>query len=74
MNRASFVRGLRSNNGLAGQLAQHDQLLGDWRTLFDTLDQIDAVTVEDVKNAAQEALRPGNRVVGICHQASAARK
>jgi predicted Zn-dependent peptidase len=65
MNRASFVRGLRSNNGLAGELAQHDQLLGDWRTLFDTLDQIDAVTVEDVKNAAQEALRPGNRVVGI---------
>ncbi len=65
MNRASFVRGLRSNNGLAGKLAQADQLLGDWRALFTTLDQIDAVTVDDVKEAAKEALRPGNRVVGI---------
>ena len=64
-NRASFVRGLRSNSGLAAKLAEADQLLGNWEELFRTLDAMDAVTVSDVQRAAKEALRPGNRVVGI---------
>jgi predicted Zn-dependent peptidase len=65
MNRASFVRGLRSNMGLAGRLAEAQGKLGDWHRLFTTLDQIDAVTAEDIQKAAAETFRPGNRVVGI---------
>ncbi len=64
-NRASFVRGLRSNMGLAGKLAEAQGKLGDWHELFRTLDEIDAVTVDDVKAAAAETFRPGNRVVGV---------
>jgi predicted Zn-dependent peptidase len=65
MNRASFVRGLRSNMGLAGKLAEAQGKLGDWHRLFQTLDQIDAVTAEDIQKAAAETFRPGNRVVGV---------
>jgi predicted Zn-dependent peptidase len=64
-NRASYIRGLRSNNGLASSLAQYEELWGDWRKMFDYLDELDAVTVQDVQRVAKEALRPGNRVVGI---------
>ncbi len=65
MARAGFVRGLRSNSGLAGQLASNEGMRGDYRKLFRTLEELDAVTVEDVKAAARETFRPGNRVVGI---------
>jgi predicted Zn-dependent peptidase len=64
-NKAAFIRGLRSNTGLAFQLAQHQELWGDWRKLFDYVDNLEAVTVADVQRVAQEALRPGNRVVGV---------
>jgi predicted Zn-dependent peptidase len=63
--KASYIRGLRSNNGLAGNLAQYEELWGDWRKMFTYLDELNAVTVEDVQRVAKEALRPGNRVVGI---------
>ncbi len=64
-NKASFIRGLRSNTGLAFQLAQYQELWGDWRKLFDYVDNLEAVTVADVQRVAEEALRPGNRVVGV---------
>ena len=38
---------------------------GDYGKLFRYLDNLDAVTVADVKAAAEEAFRPGNRVVGV---------
>jgi predicted Zn-dependent peptidase len=67
-NKAAFIRGLRSNSGLAGQLSQYEELWGDWRKLFDYLDHLNAVTVADVQRVAQESLRPGNRVVGILNR------
>ncbi len=69
MNKAAFIRGLRSNNGLAGQLAEYNEKLGDWRKLFDYVDEMEAVTVADVQAAAKEALRPGNRIVGTLKKA-----
>ncbi len=64
-DRASFIRGLRSNMGLAGQLAEAQGKLGDWHAMFEYLDGINAVTVEDVQRVAAETFRPGNRVVGL---------
>ena len=40
MNKAAFIRALRSNSGLAGQLAMHEGMLGDWRILFDYVEDI----------------------------------
>ena len=65
MNRAAFVRGLRSNQGLSNQLAIYQGMLGDWKLLFDVTDQIQAVTVLDVQEAARETLRKENSVVGV---------
>jgi predicted Zn-dependent peptidase len=63
--KASFVRGLRSNSGLASQLAMYEEKWGSWTGLFDYLERLDAVTPADVQRAAEETLRPGNRVVGL---------
>ena len=63
--KASFIRGLRSNGGLATQLAEYQATWGNWRKLFTYLDNLEAVTVLDVQRVAAEALRPGNRVVGV---------
>lgn len=63
--KASFVRALRSNSGLAGELAMHEEKWGDWRGLFQYLEHLEKVTPADVQRVAKEALRPGNRVVGI---------
>ena len=74
MNKAQFIRGLRSNSGLAGQLAEFEEKLGDWRKLFDYVDEIEAVTAEDVKAAAKEALRADNRTVGVLKKKSEDKK
>jgi predicted Zn-dependent peptidase len=63
--RARFIRSLRSNNGLAGELAQYQGMQGDWHKLFGYLDRLDAVTAQDVQRVARDVLRPGNRVVGV---------
>jgi len=43
----------------------YEEKWGSWTGLFDYMDRLDAVTPADVQQAAQEAFRPGNRVVGI---------
>lgn len=61
--RADFVRGLRSNQGLAGQLTYYQAQTGDWRNLFRQVEKIDAVTTADVRRVAGEVLRAKNRTV-----------
>ena len=63
--RASLVRQLSSNNGLAGQVAFYEVVTGDWRNLFKRLDQIDQVTVEDIQRVAKEYFTSKNRTVGV---------
>ena len=70
---AGFIRAMRSNSGLAEELATHEEKWGDWRKLFDYLEDLEKVTPADVKRVAAETFRPGNRVVGILrHPQSAA--
>lgn len=63
--RSSFIRALTSNEGLAGQLAVYQGMMGDWRLLFREMERIDAVTAADVRAAAQDVLRRDNSVVGV---------
>ncbi len=63
--RARFWRRIQSNNGMAGQLATYQGLRGDWRVLFDQVERVDAITVDDLMRAAKRCLRPENRTVGI---------
>jgi predicted Zn-dependent peptidase len=62
--RASVLRGLRSNSGLAAALNDNYVLLGDWRYLFRDLDATDKVTAEDVRRVAGECFQKKNRTVG----------
>ena len=60
---AGFIRGLDNNMGLAQQLAQYQQVWGDWRQLFRELERINKVTPEDVQRVARQYFTENNRTV-----------
>jgi predicted Zn-dependent peptidase len=63
--RADFLRGLQGNNGLAGQLAMTQAMTGDWRKLFEEVERMEAVTVEDIQRVAEEIFQRTNRSVAM---------
>lgn len=63
--RDEFIGQLDSNPGLAEQLAQAEALTGDWRSVFESLNEIEAVTVDDVQRVARETFRANKRTVAI---------
>ncbi|MBN1361836.1 MAG: insulinase family protein [Sedimentisphaerales bacterium] len=63
--RASLVRQLDSNSGLASQLTFYEVLTGDWRNLFRQLDRIDKVTAEDIQRVANRYFTTSNQTVGV---------
>ncbi len=62
---ADMVRALRSNSGLASQLAMFQAVAGDWRYVLKSRDKIAAVTAEDVQRVAATYFTKSNRTVGI---------
>ena len=64
-SRASLIRQLDSNSGLAAQLTFYEVVTGDWRNLFEQLDKIEQVTAEDIQRVAKECFTTKNRSVGI---------
>jgi predicted Zn-dependent peptidase len=54
--RASVIRRLDNNEGLASLLTANYAAYGDWRKLFTSLDDLDKVTAEDVERVAQQYL------------------
>ena len=71
--KASLLRQLDSNSGLALQLAMAETIYGDWRELFRSVDEIEKVTAADIRRVANETFVPSNRTVGkIERQAPAA--
>jgi predicted Zn-dependent peptidase len=69
--RAGLIRQLDSNSGLAGQLTFYEVVTGDWRNLFNQLDQIDKVTAEDIQRVAKEYFTKKNRTVGVIETTAA---
>ena len=62
--RAGLLRSLDSNMGMARLLVSYEVTTGDWRNLFKPLDQIAAVTAEDIQRVAQETFTTENRTIG----------
>ena len=60
---ADLVRALRSNGGLASQLALYQTVAGDWRYALKARDKIAAVTTEDIQRVAAEYFTKSNRTV-----------
>ena len=62
--RASLLRTLSSNRGMASLLAEYEAKTGNWRNVFEELTAIEAVTAEDVQRVAQDTFQPNNRTIG----------
>jgi predicted Zn-dependent peptidase len=62
---ADLVRSLRSNSGLASQLAFYQTVAGSWRYVVQARDRIAAVTPADVQRVATQYLTKANRTVGV---------
>ena len=59
------MRSLRSNSGLASQLAFYQTVAGSWRYVVNARDRIAAVTPTDVQRVASQYLTKANRTVGV---------
>jgi predicted Zn-dependent peptidase len=63
--RASMVNAAEDNMSLAGQLAVHQILFGDWREFFRTQERVQSLTLDDLTAAMDNSIRRGNRTVGM---------
>ncbi|MBN1546705.1 MAG: insulinase family protein [Syntrophaceae bacterium] len=61
--RADYIRGLESNEGLAGKLSYFEVMTGDYRYLTTYLEKLAGITADDIQQAAQEYLVVENRTV-----------
>jgi predicted Zn-dependent peptidase len=66
--RASLIRRLDSNSGLADALAANYAEYGDWRKLFKDVDEIDKVTADDVQRVAKSLFNPLALTTGVIVQ------
>jgi len=64
-SRASLIRQLDSNSGLASQLAFYEAITGDWRNMFKQLEKFKQVTAEDIQRVAKKYFTKKNRTVGL---------
>ena len=62
---ADLVRGLRSNTGLAAQLALYQAIVGDWHYVLKSRDKVAAVTAADVQRVATKYFTKSNRTVAV---------
>lgn len=62
--RASLVRSLDSNSGLAQALAGAEAQQGDWRKVFTDLEDLNEVTLEDLQRVARTYFTKDNLTVG----------
>ncbi len=60
---AGLVRALRSNSGLASQLAYFQVVAKDWRYVLASRDRIAAVAPADIQRVAARYFTPSNRTV-----------
>ncbi len=59
------LRQLRSNSGLARLLTSYQSLGGDWRYLVNYTEEIGKISVEDIKEIANNYFKPSNRTVVV---------
>ena len=62
--RASLLRTLDANAGMARLLAEYEAKTGNWLNLFTSLDEISAVTAEDIRRVAQQTFTLENKTIG----------
>jgi predicted Zn-dependent peptidase len=63
--RADLVRGLQSNEGMAGTLAYYATVAGDWRYLTTHLERLETITPAELQAVAAKYLLRENRTVAV---------
>lgn len=71
---ADLVRTLRSNSGLASQLALYQTMAKDWRHVLRSRDRVAAVTPADIQRVAAQYFTKSNRTVATLVKKPAAKK
>jgi len=71
---ADMVRALRSNSGLASQLALYQTVAGDWRYVIRARDRIAAVSAADIQRVARQYFTKSNRTVATLVKKSAVKQ
>ena len=66
-SKKNFIGAIKSNMGLAMNLARYQNLTGDYRNLFQELDKIERVTPQDIMRIAQKTFVKSNATIGIVH-------
>lgn len=61
---AGLIRVLDSNSGMARLLAEFEVKTGDWRNLFTQIQQLEAITPDQIQQVAEQTFRAENRTVG----------
>jgi predicted Zn-dependent peptidase len=62
---AEFYRTMKTIDGKANALGTYDVIFGDYRKLFQAVDNINRVTREDLQRVARKYLNARNRTVAI---------
>lgn len=71
VQRATLIRQLDSNSGMASLLTMFHGMYGDWRKLFTSLDDVDRVTAADVQRVAKQYFVRDNRTVAVLENSAA---
>ena len=64
-SRASVIRSLSSNQGMALNFAQAQAKRGSWRAIFNDLDEMENITADDLQRVAETYFRKQTRTVGM---------
>jgi len=63
--RSGILNSLSSNNSIGQTLAKFQVLTGDWRNLFQYLDEMNKVTAEDIQRVSKSTFIETNRTIGF---------
>jgi predicted Zn-dependent peptidase len=63
-----YIKGLDSNSEIASILSYFEVLMGDYRYFADYLKNIDKVTAEDIRKAAEVYLNKNNRTIAVLNK------
>jgi predicted Zn-dependent peptidase len=62
--KASLLRTLDSNMGMANLLAEYQAKTGSWRNLFEELKKLEAIKIPDIQRVALKTFTEENRTIG----------
>jgi predicted Zn-dependent peptidase len=57
---AEYYKHFKTNAGTAREIGFHEVLYGDWKKMYDFVDRINAVTIDDIKRVSAERFTEQN--------------